>query len=270
MKISYKGDRFIMKTKKGKALIVLAALWLAAFVLIVGTRDKDDVGEDGIVTAFEAGEYINTAGTVSAYVNYGNKYLTDRDRQTIIENIASVLGIKREVIPDIKRGESENGSSVTATYSLVTANSRTDISVITIENNNGSTVLSLEQYILVDISIDNSVESAVYYKEAIEEYFADAGIDADITLSLKGSMQGALSNNKKNEICEDILESMDGKLITGSRSDELYTIYAYSDNIDEYVVNGTTKSNINVAITYDSINDLSWVYVATPILAESY
>ena len=89
-------------------------------------------------------------------------------------------------------------------------------------------------------------------------------------MSLKGSVKGTLSNNKKNEICEDIISSMDGELITGSRSDELYTVYAYSDRISEYVVNGTTKSNINIAITYDGVNDVSWIHVATPILSGVY
>lgn len=259
-----------MKTKKGKALMVLAALWIAAFVLIVLTKNEENAGEEGIVTAFGSGEYISTNGTVSAYVNYGNKYLTDGDRQKIVEDIATALGIKGEIALDIKRGEMVSGSSVTATYSCVGKSARTDISVITIESTSGETVMSLEQYILVDISIDNSVESAVYYKNSIEEHFADKGIDADIALNLKGSVKGALSNNKKNEICEDILTALGGELITGSRSDQLYTVYAYSEDIDEYVVNGTTKSNINVAITYDSVNDLSWVHVATPILSEAY
>ena len=270
MKISYKGDIFIMKTKKGKALMALAALWLAAFVLIVLTKSEDKTGEEGIVTAFESGEYITTNGTVYAYVNYGNKYLTDADRENIVKEIASALGIDSEITLDIKRSETNDGSSVTATYSCMGKSARTDISIITIESVSGDSSMSLEQYILVDISIDNSVESAVYYKECVEKYFTAEGIDADITLNLKGSVKGALSNNRKNEICEEILDALDGELITGSRSDELYTVYAYSDNIDEYVVNGTTKSNINVAITYDSVSDLSWVYVATPILSESY
>ena len=259
-----------MKTKKGKALIALAVVWLAAFVLIVTTREDDKNAEEGIVTAFASEDYIDTQGTVSAYVNYGNKYLTDDDRQEIVESIASTLGIKRDIVLNIKRGESGSGSSVTATYSCISEHATTDISVITVETVSGNTVLSLEQYILVDITIDNSVESAVYYKECIDKYFKESGIDADITLSFKGSIKGALSNNEKNEICDNILDALDGRLVTGSRSDELYTVYAYSDSINEYVVNGTTKSNINVAITYDSTNDLSWVYVATPILSESY
>lgn len=259
-----------MKTKKGKAILTLGVIWITAFVLIVATRETNKNADDGLVTAFASGEYIDTKGTVSVYVNYGNKYLTDKDRQQIIEEIATTLGIEKEIVLDIKRGELENGSSVTTTYSCIGNNARTDISIITIEGTSSSMVMSTEQYILVDISIDNSVESAVYYKECIDKYFKDMGINADITLSFKGSVKGTLNKNQKNKICENILECLDGKLITGSTSDELYTVYAYSDSIEEYVVNGTTKSNINVAITYDSVSDLSWVYVATPILSESY
>lgn len=259
-----------MKTKKGKAILTLGAVWLAAFVLIVATKGMTGNGENGIVTAFESGNYLDTEGTVSAYVNYGNKYLTDDDRRSIIGDITRALGIDRDITLDIKRGESEVGNTVTAKYSCIGQNAKTDISIITIESNSGKAVLSTEQYVLVDISVNNSVKSALYYKECIDNYFKNMGINADITLNIKGSMKGVLSNNEKNEICEEILEALDGKLITGSRSDELYTVYAYSESIKEYVVNGTTKSNINVAITYDSTNDLSWVYVATPILSESY
>ncbi len=272
MNISYKGDRFIMKIKNGKALLTLAAVWILAFVLIAVKRESSpDSGDGDIVTAFAtAGEFVSTKGTVSAYVNYGNEYLTDDDRKILVEKIAKAIGIEKDIELDIKRSNS-NGSSVTATYSCIGKNSRTDISIITIEDEKkGNSIMSIEQYILVDISIDNSVESAVYYKECIDKYFKADGIDADITLSFKGSIEGTLSNNQKNEICENIINALDGELITGSRSEELYTVYAYSDSIREYVVNGTTKSNINVAITYDSKENLSWVYVATPILMESY
>lgn len=260
-----------MKTKKGKALLTLGAIWLAAFVLILVTGEKNE-GEKGIVTAFEAGDYIDVEGSVSAYVNYGNKYLTDKDREAIVKAIAGAIGIERDIELDIKRGTSANdtSASVTATYSCISQNARTDISLITIESQKGTNTLSTEQYILIDLYINNSVESALYYKNCIDEHFKSMGIDADITLSFKGSKKGTLGNNEKNRICEEILDAIGGKLITGSRSDELYTVYAYSDSIEEYVVNGTTKSNINVAITYDSINDLSWVHVATPILSGSY
>lgn len=259
-----------MKIKKKSALIILGVVWLLALSQLIGSWKSEKDEEADIVTAFASGEYIETNGEVSAYVNYGNKYLSDEDRDRIIKDIAKALGIDGEIDVDIQRNESKNGYSVTASYTCMAENARTDISIITIESISETAMMSLEQYILVDISIDNSVESAVYYKESVEKYFKQIGADPDVTLSLKGSVSGALSNNEKNKICEEVLEALGGKLITGSRSDELYTVYAYSDSIDEYVVNGTTKSNINIAITYDNINDVSWVYVATPILNDEF
>ena len=259
-----------MKTNKKKALITLAVMWVIAFVLIIGTKEKIQIDDKDIVTAFAVDEYVDTVGRVYAYVNYGNDYLDDMDRQELAQQITKALGIESDIELQIQRGQSDTSSSVTATYRCETENSKTDISIITIENASESLALALEQYILVDISIDNSVESAVYYKNIIEKFFAQNNIEADVSLSLKGSIEGALSNNRKNSICDSIISALNGKLITGSSSDELYTVYAYSESIDEYVVNGTTKSNINIAITYDKVEDISWVYIAIPLLDESY
>lgn len=258
----------IMKINRKKAFGMLAVVWVLGIgALVLGNEGKDDAD---IVEAFAAGNYMDTVGRVSAYVNYGSEYLSHSARQDMAEGIARALGIDSEITLDMERSQSEEGCRVTSSYSLTTPVAQTDISIIAIEQESTSTIMALEQYILVDVSIENSVESAVYYRECIENYFDSIGIDADITLSLKGSVKGPLSNEEKNHICEDILEALGGQLITGSRSNELYTVYGYSEGINEYVVNGTTKSNINVAITYDSVKDASWVYVATPILKEDF
>jgi hypothetical protein len=85
-------------------------------------------------------------------------------------------------------------------------------------------------------------------------------------LSLKGSVQGTLSNDKKNEICENIIEQLDGELVIGGENDEIYTVYAYTENIDKYVLSGSVKSNINIMVTYDRENDISWIQVGVPII----
>ena len=124
----------------------------------------------------------------------------------------------------------------------------------------------LEQYILMDMSIDDSVESVVYYHDMIEKALADMNIAADVTLSLKGCVRGTLSNSRKNQICEELIEDLNGTLVIGGENDSIYTVYAYSDDIDEYVINGSVKSNINIMITYDKNQDISWIQLGTPIL----
>ena len=59
-------------------------------------------------------------------------------------------------------------------------------------------------------------------------------------------------------------------MVTGNRDDSIYTVYGYCGKIEEYVVFGSTKTNINVAITYDEQNNLTRVYMATPIISTEY
>ena len=127
-------------------------------------------------------------------------------------------------------------------------------------------IVYLEQYILMELSIDNSIDSAIYYKEKIEDELERLNIVADVNINLKGCVQGPLSNAKKNEICEDIIEELKGELIIGGENDDIYTVYAYSKNIKDYIINGSVKTNINIMISYDKEKDLSWITVGTPII----
>ena len=261
-----------MKSKKAKALVIMAIVWLLAFAQLINTWQNKQVSEADIVTAFASGNYMSTNGTVSVYANYGNKYLSTDDKKEIITRIAETLGMEEKMDIKTERDESEDGTKATVitSYSSYTNNTATDIKVITIENKTDESIISSEQYILVDLPIDDSLESAVHYESRLREVMEKMGISADITLSMKGCVKGPLSNSKKYELCESIIEKLDGKLVIGSNSDEIFNVYAYSENIKDYVVNGTTKSNINIVITYDSDEDVSWIYVATPILGESF
>lgn len=261
-----------MKSKKAKAIIALAIVWLLAFAGLMNTWKEKQEEETDIVTAFASGNYINTNGTVSVYAAYGNKYLSEEDKKELISKIAMSVGIDGDLDIKTERQEKEDGSGATSvsSYSCVTNSSATDIRIVTIENKAADNSISLEQYIMMDLSIDNSLDSAVYYEGKLREAFEKMNISADITISLKGCVKGTLSNSKKNEISEDIIEKLGGKLVIGSSSDDVFNVYAYSDSIKDYVVNGTTKSNINIVMTYDSNADVTWIYVATPILSENY
>ena len=65
IKESKKRRCFIMKSKKAKAIIALAIVWLLAFAGLMNTWKEKQEEETDIVTAFASGNYINTNGTVS-------------------------------------------------------------------------------------------------------------------------------------------------------------------------------------------------------------
>jgi hypothetical protein len=50
----------------------------------------------------------------------------------------------------------------------------------------------------------------------------------------------------------------------------MYTIYAYADNIDDYVMYGTTKTNVNIVISYNDVKGVTEVYMAMPVMDSDY
>lgn len=249
-----------------KAIITLSSIWLVAFICLIFTWINDSRERADIATAFATGNYLSTNGVVNVYADYGNKYLSDEDKKNIIIKLANAIGINGDLEFQSKR-EGEAGK-YTGMVSFTTYNnsSSTDIRIVTIENEATEGVVYLEQYILMELSIDNSIDSAIYYKEKIEDELERLNIAADVNINLKGCVQGPLSNAKKNEICEDIIEELKGELIIGGENDDIYTVYAYSKNIKDYIINGSVKTNINIMISYDKEKDLSWITVGAPII----
>ena len=76
--------------------------------------------------------------------------------------------------------------------------------------------------------------------------------------------------NQKNMIADKLIESADGKILTESRQDDLFTVYAYTEHINDYILSGSMKTNLNVIISYDEINDTTEVCMATPLMNEDY
>ena len=249
-----------------KAIIILASVWCIAFVSLVFNWLQDGEKKGDIVTAFAARNYLSTNGVVSVYADYGNKYMSVEEKEEILKKLAIAVGIDEDIEFVSEREERDGGYMATTSYSTYNNYSTTDIRIVTVESEGEAGIIYLEQYILMELSIDNSVESAVYYQDKIKNAFEQMNIDADVTLGLKGCVQGTLSNAKKNAICEDIIKDLNGEMVIGGGDGEVYTIYGYTEDIEDYVLNGTIKSNITVMITYDKASDITWIQVGTPII----
>ena len=249
-----------------KAIIILTSIWLVAFVSLVYSWLNEKTYKADIVTAFATGDYLATNGTVKVYADYGNKYLSEEDKEQMIAQLAKSIGIKEGLVFENNREEQSGKTTSTTSFTTSTANSATDIRIITIEREADVDTLYLEQYILMEVSIEDSIESAVYYRDKISKELEDMRIGADVNLNLKGCVRGTLNNSQKNQICEKLIEDLNGTLVIGGENDSIYTVYAYTEDIEEYVINGTIKSNINIMITYDRNQDVSWIQVGTPII----
>ena len=242
-------------------IVILITLWILAFVKFIGSEaDK----EPDFVNAFSNDSYLSTTSSIGVTVYCGNLYYSDEAKQDMLVSVAEKLGISDgyELTSQVEDGKTTKELTKISKYAV------TELKFVSVKNEKDEQVT--RQYVMVNIDILNSLESAVVYRDKLEEIFAEMNFDADVTLTLKGNIKGMLTTEEKDNITDEIISSLGGDIVSEKKASEIYTVYAYSDKIDDYVVNGTDMTNINVAITYDEILGETNIYMATPIINEEY
>lgn len=115
--------------------------------------------------------------------------------------------------------------------------------------------------------MDNLLE----YRDLLKEVFKDLDVkDVQTTMQLSSDYKGKLSLDNMNKIADNMIQNLEGKIAYENRKENLFTIYAYSGLLDEYVTSLGTKINIHVAMNYDEATDTTHVYLGTPVINGGY
>ena len=212
-------------------IIFLASLWGIAFVGMIFSGKREDEELD-FVTAFSNEKYMYTESAIYGEANIGNMYYTTEEKKAYLDEVAKELGLNSEY----SYNEERIDNIITSKIEKVAKDAITIIEFVTMETVKEKNIITLKNYLRIKICIANSLDSAVAYKEKIEKIYDDKNIIADVTLSLKGSIQGELSNVEKNDITDKIMRKLNADIVTSNRTDELYVIYGYSEDLKDYVV----------------------------------
>ena len=285
-----------------KLIYILSVIF--AVLLVQGAydvlRDSDstdavvlsnDNVEEAFARVFE-NEGINSCKCdIEAFYFYGTMYLEEEDKRTILDELADKMGINN--IYEYSENRTDNGSEAVLTkegaFSLVT------IKLITYEIPEKENVISLRQYISVNMSIRDSIKSGLYYKNKLGEILNDMtkeleqndtvetyGNDRILSLSIKGDTYGRISTEGQKSIAKEILDGLEAEVVFEylpgeksnvggeSVSDSGYCIYAYTKSLGEYMVIGNNKINVNIVYSYDEENNLTTLHVASPIVNYDY
>ncbi len=285
-----------------KLIYILSVIF--AVLLVQGAydvlRDSDstdavvlsnDNVEEAVARVFE-NEGINSCKCdIEACYFYGTMYLGEEDKRTILDELADKMGINN--IYEYSENRTDNGSEAVLTkegaFSLVT------IKLITYEIPEKENVISLRQYISVNMSIRDSIKSGLYYKNKLGEILNDMtkeleqndtvetyGNDRILSLSIKGDTYGRISTEGQKSIAKEILDGLEAEVVFEylpgeksnvggeSVSDSGYCIYAYTKSLGEYMVIGNNKINVNIVYSYDEENNLTTLHVASPIVNYDY
>lgn len=258
--------KLLLDGKKSKMTIyVIGVLWIAVIMqFAVNTLLRPD---SNILEAF-----VNTNSEVSDFelemvAEYSSEFLSESDKINLILYVANKMGL--QIGHDLIVNQSPQNSEIFA--EKLSKNAETLIKVVSIENENDSGIKGVKHYIIVRLKLYKNLESILSYRKLLEDMFKNLKIsDVQTTMQLSSKYKGKISLDDRNKIADSMINNLQGKIAYANRADELFTIYAYSGLLDEYVSSLGAKINIHVAIDYDEELDYTNVYLGTPVINGGY
>lgn len=244
--------------------IFVIVMWAAVLLYLVSRQNY--YREEEIVEAFMQTPYSAVESRVEAFGALPGSYLTEDEREKLVKEIASMLGITEPY--SLEKTESEDIQSV-----ILCKPARQAVTNIVYQlktTKNGQLQTETNQFVSISIDMSDSVDSGVRYKNMLEHIFELYGIEGEVSLSFTGEISGSLSLKERNTLAEKLIDNIGGKIVRQFRSDELFTIYGYSRRLEKYEEVAGEKMNFNLAISYDEEREVTQIYLAIPYMMEDY
>lgn len=253
-------NRFKYNHYKAMRIVILSAvfLWLLSAVNVINNILKDDSDNVDMLTAFSDNIYMGNNAKISACDRMENVYLTESAREFVLVSIAEKLGINNYSIEKV-----ENDNKDQMVLYQDSKNGKVKVSIESGEKTENNSVY--KYYLCTEIDLYNSPDSAFGYKEIIKKIYREYGMDTTVTVNLSGFLVGDVSLETKSQIAGQMLNEAKAVLVSERKEEDLYTIYAYDEDYEDYINIGGQKVNINITMSYDETKDITNVVLSTPI-----
>lgn len=248
--------------KKIKMTIyVSVVLWIAVFTQVFVNHVFKNNAQ--IIEAFANTDSKVVQSDIQVFAEYGDKYLTENDKKNMLDYIAKKINLKSDYNYQTKNTADKDIISI----SKQSLYANTNIQIISMHTLKEDNIRINKQYIVIDIEIYENINSAIKYKEIIEETLKEIKVAYyQTTMGFSGFYDGKISLDEMNKISNGLINNLEATIVSENREDTLFTIYAYTGLIDEYITTAGRKVNINIAITYNEETDKTEIYLATPII----
>lgn len=265
MGLLYENIKRILSLKKTKITIYIAAvLWLAVITQVVMNRFFYEDLE--ISQAFINTNSSELKSGIEIIADFKKDVLSEAEKKELIQFLADSIGLTVDKEISIVRDDSRTEYS----YEKKARYATTEIKIISLEQEVES-VIKIKHYMVIRLNIRDSIESIDKYRKKLEAALDGLELEyKQVTLQYEGSFKGMLRKEEKDRISKLLIDELQGTTALQYEEGGVYTVYAYTGLINEYIVSMGSKINIQIAISYDEEADKTKVYLATPILNENW
>ena len=264
--IDYYGKfKNIFASKRTRAaLYAVMVLWVAVITQVFVNRVfQEDLQ---ITEAFIKSDTVEMKSTIEIIAEYDTAAPDDIAKKEIIGRLADAVGLK--IDGEIKTREDEDRSEYF--YYKQAKQASTELKVVSIKMQEDQEI-RMKHYIVIHLSLLKGIQSIDQYKSLLEQELSALGIkNPQVTLKYEGNRLGDLTFAQKQEIAGMLISELQGKAAIEYDEGDIYTVYAYTGMIDEYVTTMDNKINIQISITYNELTDTTRIMLATPVLNDSF
>lgn len=246
-------------------LLNIAAVMLAIVVINCFIK-VDNTDEMALAEVFNEDIYYDITSDVEATVYIGSDYMSDDSKREIIMDIAGRLGIEEGY--EYTSEKTDTGYCVSLNKNAVQAD--TCIRLTTVERAVSDSRITLSQYLYIRIDFEGSPESTAYYKEKLDKILDELNMSGRVAVNYRGKSRGELSIDEKSKITFDIIKQLKGKVVDSKRTNDIFTVYGYTEYIGDYITINGRKANLNIAFSYNEEEDSTEIFISAPIISSDY
>jgi len=129
---------------------------------------------------------------------------------------------------------------------------------------------SEEKFLSVSVVQDLSNEGLEEIREKVLTVFKKFNIKPKINSCITGNFDGKLDYAQMNDVCRRIFKEAGARKVEGIRNGNFISISAYSPAIGNFIRVEENKVNLNLAMRYNSYENKTYIWLATPVIATEY
>jgi hypothetical protein len=239
-------------------VILISIFWITALFQMIGDHVFSD--NDQIVTAFAASNVKLAESKLEITAEWKEKRLSEEEIEKLLLDIAEKIGFPGEY-----KVYCENRNNQIIHYIKIQKNDlKAVIELITEEG-------SKKIYGYMELSISDQMKDILSYKTIAEHAYLVMGArDVQTILKFYGEYPGQLSYKKQNQEVKHLFHNLKAQVVSQINEDGIYTVYGYTKVVKDYMRVFRHKINLNVAFSYNEEQNITNLYLATPIISGDY
>jgi len=250
---------------RGRLLwVLIAAVWI--FVILKFLVAALFGEKTSLVAAFSVSNPSEISATVEVTASLPGDGMTVQKMEEVLYKIAK--DIRLTVTEEPVYTETE--SRVEYCYKKEAKAADTELRVICVSEEKAEGT-EAKNYVYAKITLKEAMEPILTYKKILEASLVGLSCEEiSTTLQLIGAYPGYLTLERRNEAAEKILKALGAEVVYEYRKEDLYTIYAYTASLENYITVEGNKINLHIAMSQDENRYRTILYLASPILPDTW